>query len=182
VAVTATSIGVEVAQNPANQTPHAKLGYQRQEIALVPTNRSAKEDAGDGVGGAASHGEVLMELRYGGVFDLGPSSGIYQRLAVGQTAVQQAGASLMFSRDADGAISEPARQALEHLKVIPSSSSDVRAQYRKVASARECHKDEVDKIIERAGAGTFDLILDGKTTTAQMEQILAAIGNLAPCS
>jgi hypothetical protein len=148
----------------------------------VPTNRSAKEDAGDGVGGAASHGEVLMELRYGGVFDLGPSSGIYQRLAVGQTAVQQAGASLMFSRDADGAISEPARQALEHLKVIPSSSSDVRAQYRKVASARECHKDEVDKIIERAGAGTFDLILDGKTTTAQMEQILAAIGNLAPCS
>src|SRR5688500_4799841 len=69
VAVTATSIGVEIAQNPANQTPHAKLGYQRQEIALVPTNRSAKEEVGVDNGGAAAHGEVLMELRYGGIFD-----------------------------------------------------------------------------------------------------------------
>lgn len=68
IAATGTSIGVEVSQNPATQAPQAKLGYQRAELAIVPTNRSAEKTTttansmGDG---AKDHGEVIMELRYG---------------------------------------------------------------------------------------------------------------------
>ena len=40
IAVTGTNIGVEISQNPANQSPQAKLGYQRSEVAIVPSNRS----------------------------------------------------------------------------------------------------------------------------------------------
>ena len=39
IASTGTVIGIEVSQNPANQKPQAKLGYNRSELAIVPTNR-----------------------------------------------------------------------------------------------------------------------------------------------
>ncbi|MGC4095956.1 MAG: hypothetical protein QM706_02480 [Nitrospira sp.] len=105
IAATGTSIGVEVSQNPATQVPQGKLGYQRTELAIVPTNRAAEKTAtsGNSMGdGASDHGEVIMELRYGGIFDMGKSSGIYQRLAVGKIAVTQPGASFMFAKDDEG--------------------------------------------------------------------------------
>lgn len=113
VAATGTVIGVEVARGADSQTPHAKLGYNRAELALVPTNRRS-EDAANGANhaGANQSVDVLMELRYGGIFDLGASSGIYQRLAVGATAVQQPGAAFMFARDADSEITAEAAQAV----------------------------------------------------------------------
>lgn len=118
IAATGTSIGVEVSQNPATQVPQAKLGYQRAELAIVPTNRSAEKTTTTGAagnsmgGGATDHGEVIMELRYGGIFDTGKSSGIYQRLAVGKVAVSQPGAAFMFAKDNEGALSPHAADAL----------------------------------------------------------------------
>lgn len=118
IAATGTSIGVEVSQNPATQVPQAKLGYQREELAIVPTNRSAEKTttigtAGNSMGeGAKDHGEVIMELRYGGIFDMGKSSGIYQRLAVGKVAVSQPGAAFMFAKDDEGALSSHTADAL----------------------------------------------------------------------
>lgn len=115
IAATGTSIGVEVSQNPATQVPQAKLGYQRAELAIVPTNRSAEKTTttANSMGeGAKDHGEVIMELRYGGIFDTGKSSGIYQRLAVGKTAVSQPGAAFMFAKDADGALSTSTADAV----------------------------------------------------------------------
>jgi hypothetical protein len=119
IASTATVIGVEVSQNPATQTPQAKLGYNRGEFAFVPTNRHAGEAAGNSGRGAGDTADVIMELRYGGIFDLGPSSGIYQRLAVGETAVRQDGAALLFSKNATGQIDPAAASALEAVKRIP---------------------------------------------------------------
>jgi hypothetical protein len=122
IASTGTVIGVEVSQNPANQTPQAKLGYDRAELALVPTARPTCTIASDQstvncAPGTGDHikdlPDVLMELRYGGIFDLGASSGIYQRLAVGSTAVQQRGAALLFARDADGRLEPAAMDALK---------------------------------------------------------------------
>lgn len=182
VAVTATSIGVEIAQNPANQTPHAKLGYQRQEVAVVPTNRSANEEVGNGGGGAASHGEVLMELRYGGIFDMGPSSGIYQRLAVGPTAVRQPGAWLMFSRDADGTVSDEAQQVLANLKKVPTISATTGDIIDRIIAARVCHQKEVDAAIQQAGVSRFEDVRDGKATAAQLAQIEAMVATLSVCS
>ncbi|MCO5170714.1 MAG: hypothetical protein M9894_30660 [Planctomycetes bacterium] len=105
VAATGTVIGVEVARNPDNPAPHAKLGYNRAELALVPTNRPADANDDENANGTRLNGaeesvDVLMELRYGGIFDVGATSGIYQRLAVGKTAVGQPGAAFMFARDA----------------------------------------------------------------------------------
>jgi hypothetical protein len=181
VAATGTNIGVDVSQNPATNSPQAKLGYQRVEVAIVPTNRSAAEAAGDAAGGASEYGDVLMELRYGGIFDLGESSGIYQRLAVGSTAVQQPGASLMFARDADGNVSEEAEAALRSLKSVPAMPKDVRDAITAIRKLRACHRDDVDAAIKQSGAASYDDIVDHKVTIKQLEQITAAVQALPPC-
>lgn len=114
IATTATVIGVEIAQAPTGTAPQAKLGYNRAEFALVPATLKAKYANGKKTEeeiGAADSAEVLMELRYGNIFNAS-SSGIYQRLAVGKIAVTQAGAALMFAKDAEGKIDEKTAQAI----------------------------------------------------------------------
>jgi hypothetical protein len=91
---TGTILGVQVAENPTTQLYEAKFGYSRAETALVPTN---------GV-------SVLMELKYSGIFSR--SGGIYQRLAVGDVAVRQPGASFMFAKDANGQVSTNVADAI----------------------------------------------------------------------
>jgi hypothetical protein len=80
----------------------AKLGYNRGEVAIVPTNRSANEEPGSQGGGAKDSTDVLMELKYNGIFS--QNGGIYQRLAVGKTAVKQPGAAFMFAKNNAGEI------------------------------------------------------------------------------
>ena len=125
IAATGTVIGVEVSQHPANQTPQAKLGYNRAELAIVPSNRPTcvvKDDGsvncGNTNGSAEETPDVLMELRYGGIFDLGESSGIYQRLAVGPNAVKQPGAALMFAKNADGSVDQKAANLLKESGLV----------------------------------------------------------------
>lgn len=101
VAATGTNIGLEFAQNPATQAPEMRLGYNRAEVAIVSENEYDGDVA-----------NVLMELRYGGSDSTHP--GIYQRLAVGKTAVQQDGASAMFLKNADGTI--PTVESVEAAK------------------------------------------------------------------
>lgn len=102
VSGTSTILGVQIAENPATQLYSAKFGYARSEVALVPTNGPA----------------VIMELRYSGIFSR--SGGIYQRLAVGNAAVMQPGATLMFAKDVDGNISSNAVQAITaKIQAIP---------------------------------------------------------------
>jgi hypothetical protein len=180
VAATGTNIGVEVSQNPANQSPQAKLGYQRTEFAIVPTNRSAKEETD---GGAQEHGDVIMELRYGGIFDTGKSSGIYQRLAVGRNGVAQPGAALMFARDADGAVSDnTAKAALEALKTVPQRDSALKARVAKIARLRSCHEEAVDKAIQESGLQSFDNLADFNFTETQLEAVESKVSSLPECS
>lgn len=135
VAATGTNIGVEISENPQTQAPYAKLGYQRTEWAIVPTNRTGEKGPGDTEHSAKDHGEVLMELRYGGIFDTGPSSGIYQRLAIGRTAVTQPGAAFMFARDADGGINSTTAAALQSALTIPwSRATSFGSNWRSAAS------------------------------------------------
>jgi hypothetical protein len=129
VAMTGTVIGVDIAQNPATQTPHAKLGYNRGELALVPTNRyeNPQSNSGGQNGqnqGAKDSANVLMELRYGGIFDLGASSGIYQRLAVGDIAVKQPGAAAMFLKNANGELDD---KVVSAIKALPALQEQVEA-------------------------------------------------------
>lgn len=126
IASTATTIGVGVSQQPTSGMIDATLGYKRAEVAFVPTNRNAGEKAGDvngkNGGGAKNSADVIMELRYSDLFASGEKSGIYQRLAVGETAVKQPGATLMFTRDADGKIDTSAQNAIAALGGIPTES------------------------------------------------------------
>jgi len=130
IAATGTIIGVEVSQNQTTQTPMAVLGYKRAEIAYVPTNRGTPDTTKTGNdesgadktanksglpsmgAGAKDSANVVMELRYVGIFDMGSASGIYQRLAVGDKAVSQPGASLMFAKDGTGKIDSTAVEAI----------------------------------------------------------------------
>lgn len=99
---TGTVLGVQIAENPTTQLYEAKFGYARSEVALVPTN---------GV-------SVLMELRYNGIFSR--NGGIYQRLAVGDSAVRQPGAAFMFAKDAGGNLSTNAIDAISaKIQTIP---------------------------------------------------------------
>ena len=110
IATTGTVIGIEISQNPTNQMYSAKMGYDRAELAIVPTNLVADENrkkttttepgktttTTDEPLLTESHGAedvapVLMELHYHGWFDSGSNGGIYQRLAVGKEAVQSPG-------------------------------------------------------------------------------------------
>jgi hypothetical protein len=176
VAATGTNIGVEVSQNPANQSPQAKLGYQRTEFAIVPTNRSANEET---KGGAQEHGDVIMELRYGGIFDTGKSSGIYQRLAVGPKGVEQPGAALMFSRDAEGNVSPDAAKALQALKTVPQRDSALKARVAEIAR-RACHP-EVDKAIKESGLQSFNDLADYDFNEAQLAAIESKVSALEKC-
>ncbi len=145
LASTATNIGVEISQSPANQAPQAKLGYQRTELAIVPTNRPdvgrADPASPPTLKGAEQVADVVMELRYGGIFDWGPSSGIYQRLAVGSTAVRQPGASLMFLRDADGRVNEEAARALQAVRGLPETRADAAALTNRIRARYDAIKD-----------------------------------------
>jgi hypothetical protein len=131
---------VEISQNPATQTPQAKLGYQRTEIALVPTNRPTEDPTDKKVKGAEETAEVLMELKYAGIFSWGASGGIYQRLAVGKTAVSQPGAALMFTRNVAGDVGNDAAKAAADAAaqssklIIERPASDLEAERQKQVS------------------------------------------------
>lgn len=179
---TGTNIGVDIAQNPAANSPQAKIGYQRVEAAIVPTIRSAETVRGDFGAGAADHGDAIMELRYGERFDTGPSWGIYQRLAAGHTAEQQPRASVMFARDADGQVDETVQTALRNLASVPAPRSDFFGDAQQIQRLRNCLRGEVDAAIVAAGVQSYDDIVDEKVTTEQLAAIKRNIQRLTPCT
>lgn len=131
IAATSTTIGVGISQQPANGTMDATLGYKRAELAFVPTNRNSGADGTGSLGGGAKDtGNVIMELRYSGLSD----SGIYQRLAVGDKAVAQGGATLLFAKGPDGELNTDAAKALLAVQAIPELKPDVVAARVPLAS------------------------------------------------
>lgn len=184
IAGTGTNIGVEIAQDPVSQFPTAKLGYQRGEVAMVPTNRSAEKEPGSTGAGAAQHGDVIMELRYGGIFDTGPSSGIYQRLAVGKGAVSQPGAAFMFARDANGNLDGAAAQALQSALTVPATPPEVTDLKAQIAAKSRCDLARVNEEVARIGGkpwADYDAFRDAdprEPTAAEAKRILDALADV----
>jgi hypothetical protein len=188
LAVTGTNIGVDISQNPATQSPQAKLGYQRTELAIVPTNRSTQHDPFSSNAGkdSASHGgakdlaNVIMELRYGGIFDTGPSSGIYQRLAVGTEAVRQPGASLMFAKDADGKISNDTAKALQSVHETPKPTLDILA-------CLTDHRDDntkraaIDGAVKKSQNMTWEEFVKSKPSETSLKTLLDELKSTVEC-
>ena len=180
IASTATTVGVGISQQPANGSVDATLGYKRAEFAFVPTNRNAGEVAGATGNGAKDSGNVIMELRYSGMSD----SGIYQRLAVGDLAVQQAGATLMFAKGPDGNVTYETAAALAAVKSLPKDNPEVTAAKVPLAKKYSSIKKSNDaaglkKFNDAAlacGFKSFDSFLIDPNATLQ--QVQAIRGNL----
>lgn len=159
IAATGTTVGVEIGQDPTAGAT-AVLGYKRAEFARVPSNRPNDKSDGSVVEnpkGADQTGEVLMELHYTGLEN---NNGIYQRLAVGKTAVQQPGASLMFARDAEGKIDADTAKAISAVKGIPvAPSGDKLSSLNNIASAYanadSTKKGKIDAIIASKTGGAY---------------------------
>lgn len=127
IAFTATTIGVNISQQPANGSLDATLGYKRAEVAFVPTNRNSGDSAGTTGNGAKDSANVIMELRYSGIFSTGADSGIYQRLAVGDIAVAENGTALLFAKGPDGKIDADAAKALSAVSNVPAPDPEATA-------------------------------------------------------
>ena len=89
IATTQTGLGVSLSENPSTQLYEMRFGFFRNEFTFVPGNTNYPGTVPD----------VLMELRYENILKGGS---LYQRLAVGSTAVAQPGATLLFGKDANG--------------------------------------------------------------------------------
>lgn len=86
VVTTATVLGISLAQNQGTGMYEGKLGYCRSEFVLADTNNT----------------EILMEFKTSKLFSFTDNGGIYQRLAIGKTAVSAGASTAMFLKDRRG--------------------------------------------------------------------------------
>ncbi len=185
VTSTGTVLGLELSQNHATQSPQARLGYNRAELALVPTNRSPCKESNDGYdcadvpgsnSGAGDTAEVLMELRYGG-FSFTGSGGIYQRLAIGKEAVRQPGAAFMFARAGDGSMdAQTAISVGNSLQTITTVDPEVSASLAPLRKAYTALYDDKRTVFDAAaqslnGYDSFGRLLAGIPESPSPEQI-----------
>lgn len=172
LAASGTAIGLEVAENPASQLYHAKLGYVRSELAVVPSNRTSTDYGTSTGNGAKDTGNVVMELHYGNIFSL-KSSSIYQRLAVGDIAVAQPGAAYMFAKSTDGTLDPAtARAVSDSIKGVPSSNPQVTANKVPLAQSfmNVANKADWDNVAKAQGYASFNaFLIDSKTTQATVD-------------
>lgn len=177
IAATGTVIGLEVAQNPSTQMYQAKLGYNRAELALVPSNRASGKKGDKSTGnGAADTTDVMMELHYANIFSLS-ESGIYQRLAVGRTAVSQPGAALMFAKGKDGnldpKVADSVTKAVSTIPPVQPAITALKVDLAKNYELRKAtEKAKFDAAAASAGYTSFDaFLIDPNTTQAQIDQV-----------
>lgn len=159
---TGTVIGVELAQNPTTGMYQAKLGYNRAEIALVPSTNKYTPD-------------VITELKYSGIFSTGADSGIYQRMAVGSTAVTQPGAMAMFMKDGTGNISSNTAAAIKSLASVPTVNTSATSSLVKIAAAYKTSTDKGpwDLVAKELGYPTFPAFLIDPALTPEKVNSMA---------
>lgn len=178
---TATTIGVNISQQPTSGVVDATLGYKRAEFAFVPTNRNGGELSKDSLGnGASESGDVIMELRYSGIFSVSDTAGVYQRLAVGKTAVAQGGAAVMFAKGADGKTDDNAVKALNAINKIPAVVPAVEADKAKIGTKYNEIKNNPDdaakfntaaKCADQKYKNIGEFLSDGKATADQVKKV-----------
>lgn len=162
---TGTVIGVEISENPATGLYQAKLGYNRGEVAFVPIPTNGLPP------------DVLTELRYAGIF--ARTGGIYQRMAVGATAVSQPGASMLFAKDSAGNISAEVANALSTIpqaSVTPQRATQAELARRYMASQ---DRSSWDTAVKTLGYNTFlDFLKITNPTAAQVAAVVKAVTGL----
>jgi post-segregation antitoxin (ccd killing protein) len=162
LAVTGTVIGVQIHQKDTDKTPELKVGYARTEFAYVPTDKRSDTNAPGG--SAANSAEVLMEINAQGNVGLGTAyqGGVYQRLAVGKTAVSQPGAAYMMAKDSGGNI-DPATAQMVSEAIRLSAAEAVTIENDEAAALAKAADDGTGKVkpetLDKLVKGT---LLEGK--------------------
>jgi hypothetical protein len=86
-----TTLGFDVSQSPATQSPQATLAYKRIELAVVPVTTNGVTP------------DVIMDFSFKtSIFT--SAGGIYSRVAIGSNATTQIPAALMMAKDRTGGI------------------------------------------------------------------------------
>jgi hypothetical protein len=158
---TTTVLGVQIAQNPATQLYEAKFGYSRAELLVVPrpTNGAPVPD-------------VVSELRFNNIFQGG---GLYQRLAIGQTAV--ANSVYLFAKDGTGSLNPNTAAAITAaVRGIPANSADATSILLPLAKAYadSTNKAVFDKVAKTQGFTTFRDFLTAKQITREAYEAIVA--------
>lgn len=152
---TATNIGVDISQNPQTQAPQARLGFNRGELVIVPIDAATRHVP-----------DALTEIRYGNVFSTSDAT-IYQRVAVGSTAVSQPGAALMFGKGASGNLdAATAASIMQSLGGVPKVTIQ---DSLTLATVLKAYADAADKALFDSVARKFGF-QDFKDFLARKEQ------------
>lgn len=176
-----TGIGLDIDYNPQTQMPHAKLGYIRNELVLAPTNRAAKGYPETGrEEGAPDVPNIIVEFNFANFFTFWGDSGIYQRIAIGDEAVTQPGAAVMFAKDPAGKLDDKAVEAITALSGVKSVGPRISARKLKIVTLG---KDPVvrELILVRLseyGVNSWDNFIDGKPrelTEDEMDKIINGV-------
>jgi len=164
---TGTVLGISVAENPTTTMYEAKLGYARAEFASVPISTNSL--------GTLVVPDVLVELRMENMFKGGL---VYQRLAVGENAVKQPGAALMFAKNAEGEVSPAALAAIQN---IPSPDAIAVSNAVPLAKAYQASdkKEAFDAVARKSGYASFKAFLvDPKLTPDKVKTVSTDLANL----
>ena len=152
---TGTVLGVAVAENPSTGMYEARFGYARTEFAHVPSNRARHTNEVSIGQGAKDTANVLMEVRMENLFKGGL---VYQRLAVGDSAVTQPGATLLFSKSPNGTTDTAALAAVQSIK-SPEATAVASALPLANAYRMSDNKDAFDAIARKNGFISFSAFL-----------------------
>ncbi len=176
IAYTTTGLGLDVSQNPSSGLYHARFGYIRNEVALIPSNRSSENGESSTGKGAADTTDVVMEIRLDNILNGG---GVYQRIAVGSTAVSQPGAAMLFSKNSDGQVDPAAALAVasayRSVNKIDSANVDSLLPLS-AAYAASANKPDFDAVAKKLGWPNFSALLtDPKISAASIANATAEL-------
>lgn len=151
---TGTVLGFELGQNPATQMVSARLGYVRNEFAVVPTN---------GV-------DVLTELQFKNVTG---SGGLYQRMAVGKEAIKSS--LFMFAKDTQGNLDPQTADAVSRaVSGIPAANASGTAAKIPLAEAyrTSAERTKYDTVAQSLGYLNYESFLLNTSLTADQVQAM----------
>ncbi len=172
---TGTVLGVAVSENPGTGMYEARFGYARTEFAYVPSNRARTTNEVNAGRGAKDVANVLMEVRMENIFKGGL---VYQRLAVGDDAVKQPGAALLFAKAPDGTLDPSVLGAVRSVPEVNASAVAAQLPLARAYQASD-KKEAFDAVARRSGYADFAAFLtDPKVAQETIKTVAQDLTNL----
>lgn len=170
-----TGFGIRASYNPQTQLPEGEIGYINSVFSIIPTNRAFNSDEVqiEKVGGGAKDtANVLFETNFSNWFNFWSDQAIYQRVAVGETAVSQPGVFAIFAKDYDGKIDVELIKALSGLKSETQNVSKLKSLIAKVYTDK---KTVIDEILKQMGYSNYDYFIDNENNLDKINKIVSKL-------